>query len=188
MKIFLDMDGVLTNCHLSALSYYGLHIDEYPLNMRVKDILAGNGIAVPADHDVFWESFTEDFWDALTKTDICDILLKTSVSIAGQENVFLATRPTLNPQSYSGKAIWVRENLPEWIWGQVIMTGNKEFLASPDALLVDDHPVNCEKFEAAGGTALLVPRPWNGNEDISKHEMLSLLFGAAGSIKVDIGE
>lgn len=188
MKIYLDMDGVLVNCHLAALGYYGLHITEYPMNMRVKDILAGNGVAVPADPAAFWASFTEDFWDCLEKTEMCDVLLSTAVSLAGQENVFLATRPTLNPQSYSGKAVWVRENLPEWTWDQLILIGNKSLLAGPDSLLVDDHPQNCEKFEEAGGTALLVPRPWNGREEVSTHEMLSLLFGAASSVKVDIGE
>lgn len=163
MKIYIDMDGVLTDCHTGALCYYGVHLEEYPMNMRVKDVLAGMNIRTPSTHEAFWGGFEESFWTCLEKTDFCDDLIELSNSLVGEDNVFIASRPTSNPESYSGKACWVQSQLPYWTWDNLILIQDKSLLAGTNTLLIDDHPVNCNKFRGSGGQSILVERPWNGH-------------------------
>lgn len=183
MRIYLDMDGVLTQCHICALQYYGMRIEEYPKGMRVKDILNGAGISTLANNDDFWADFDETFWDSLLKTDECDALIDRAVELTGSTtHVFIATRPTNSPACYSGKAIWIRENLPEWIWQQVVMIKQKFLLAKPNTLLIDDSQENCKKFRDLGGHAILVKRPWNGHD----HMSITELFAQMRAVKEEI--
>lgn len=172
MIIYLDIDGVLAQCQVAALNYFGHYFYEYPFGKRVKDILA----EYDEDFDnqtyhQFWSEFDEVFWQLLLKTNECDFLIETCVEAVGRENVFLASRPTMNPGSYSGKAEWVQQNLPKYLHNQLILIHNKSLLAKPNTLLIDDTLSNCNAFTEAGGNSLFVKRPWNGHKDITCKEL-----------------
>jgi hypothetical protein len=178
VKIYFDLDGVLTDCHMSALRAWGVTIDEYPFGRRVKDIIDDRGFIVltPDSHAEFWGSFDEDFWATLPKSKECDYLIDLGVKFAGQQNVWLASMPSINPESYSGKALWVQNNLPTWIHKQLILIHDKSKLAMPGCILVDDSRRNCETFQSAGGRAILYKRPWNGYEDMTKTDWLTAMW------------
>lgn len=168
MKIYLDLDGVLAECHYAALAYYGVMIDEWPRGIYTKQILAQHGVSCVdglTTHE-FWATFDEQFWATLKKSALCDCLVDLCASRVGTNNVFVASRPTMHPGSWSGKYIWVLENLPTWIHNQVaLITFDKSSLAKPGAVLVDDTLSNTVAFEHAGGVGIPVPRAWNGNFD-----------------------
>jgi len=42
-----------------------------------------------------------------------------------------------------------------------LFSWHKEKLAAPCRLLIDDRSENVKAFRDAGGSAILVPRPWN---------------------------
>ena len=63
------------------------------------------------------------------------------------------------PASWSG----FTTTFPQWMHRQYAITPRKHLFARPDSLLIDDYSENIERFEAHGGHAILVPRPWNDN-------------------------
>lgn len=167
MKIFLDMDGVLTHCHMAALNWHGIYLDDYPKGKRVVDIVHPDG---SVGRQEFWDTFPVYFWSELEKTMLCDPLIEFVEDRFGRENVFIATRPTRNPYSLAGKQLWVRDNLPEWMHERMIPTKFKHLLAP--GLLVDDSWQNCTDFMAADGYTVHVKRPWNGNGWMSTEDVL----------------
>jgi len=66
-----------------------------------------------------------------------------------------------NPESYTGKALWVQKHLPEYSKRLIVTPVPKSEFAHRDILLIDDKDENVEGFVKAGGNAILVPRPWN---------------------------
>lgn len=160
MKLLLDMDGVLTDMLKPIQDLYDLgpwppgsghEIQQvYP---QLQDMSASK----------FWQSFdNEDFWANLPWHDDGKIILNLCEKHFPKIN--LCTSPTLNPHCASGKVRWIQENLPAY--RRKYFIGPKKWhLASPDHCLIDDREINVEKFRAAGGTAILVPRPWNPLHD-----------------------
>ena len=67
----------------------------------------------------------------------------------------------LNPGSWPGKVEWVHRYFRTFEKRLIITQAPKSLLAKPDTLLIDDRDKNIEEFIAAGGQAILVPRPWN---------------------------
>jgi hypothetical protein len=161
MKIFLDMDGVLVDFNRPALFLHGISYDIYPCSagwdiIRACNILRPELNMTPGK---FWGKFNQRFWATLPKTNLCDTLIRTVEGYVGAENVALLTSGQW-PEAAAGKTEWVRDNLPSYRERLIIGTA-KEFLAGPDRLLIDDRDKNVEDFRAAGGSAILVPRPWN---------------------------
>lgn len=166
-RIYLDCDGVLAKCHETALSVYGYH-DEYSLlNNHVKGVIDANEATYRSmDRDVFWSLYDHDFWATLPLTEFCYPLIDLCRDLVGEDNVFVTTRATTNPECWSGKKEWADNNLPRWLRNQVIISGNqvcKSVLASPGSLLVDDSEFNCVQF-AQIGQSVMVERPWNGHK------------------------
>ena len=153
------MDGVLTNCHWAALHHHGINPTEWPVGKWTGQIIKeAKGI------DFNWDDFGYTFWLNLEKTSLCDDLIRTAHNIAGSPYVFLASRPTNNPQCWAGKVAWVQNNLPEWIHKNLILIRQKDLLAKSDTVLIDDCPTNCANFKEAGGCVIPVCRPWNGGD------------------------
>ena len=61
----------------------------------------------------------------------------------------------------AGKFDWIKENLSQYFLRQFSMSPVKDFCAMENSLLIDDSDENVNKFERAGGQAILMPRPWN---------------------------
>ena len=87
--------------------------------------------------------------------------MEACAEAVGRENVCITTSPTKCPESLAGKLEWIHGHFPEWMHRQYAITPRKHLFARADSLLIDDHSENIERFEAHGGHAILVPRPWN---------------------------
>jgi 5'(3')-deoxyribonucleotidase len=162
MKVFVDMDGVLVDFHRPAMDKHGIKYDIYPPQAGW-DIVEACNIIQPGSNmtgNKFWRAFDEDFWATLPKTNHCDALLRTVESYVGQDNVCLLTSG-MWPEAAAGKTKWVNNNLPRRYKTQLLIGYSKYFVASSDSLLIDDRDLNVEDFRAHGGSAILVPRPWN---------------------------
>ena len=175
----IDLDGVLVSGHRASLEYHGVYLDDLPFGKSVYDTLNDQlGNESPAhnvDEDQFWAGFDDNFWFNLPKTPECGLILNWASSMFGCENVRIATRPTESSLSYSGKHMWVCENLPKWIWNNVILIRDKSVLARPGTLLIDDSYVNCFDFEEAGGIANFISRPWNGYQPFNFETLIESL-------------
>lgn len=148
MTIFLDLDGVLVDFVQGALKQHGATLEPDAVRW---DFLKQIGVA-PAD---FWRPLGFDFWAHLPWTREGKALL------AGlPDNVVLLSSPCQTNGCCDGKRAWVNRELPQ-LKDRLILASCKEAFAHPGALLIDDHEVNVDKFRAAGGRAVLVPRPWN---------------------------
>ena len=156
MKIFLDLDGVLAKCHEAALAWHGVDIEPGRSPMH-ETVNRENGENYTRQE--FWEAFPYDFWQYLDKTDICDQLVNDCIAFAGEENVFIATKPVPTSACYDGKSAWVRRELPH-LKEKLILIYEKELLAP--GILIDDSLENRDAFTNAGGVGIIVPRPWNG--------------------------
>jgi len=111
----------------------------------------------------FWASIPRAIWVKVPESPFFRWLLEACAKAVGRENVCIATSPTKCPESLAGKLEWIHDHFPEWMHRQFAITPRKHLFARPDALLIDDYSENIERFEAHGGHAILVPRPWNDN-------------------------
>jgi len=161
MEVILDVDGVLARCHEDAVREYGYY-EPYPLGMRVKDVLHDlHPYLQDVSHDAFWAKFEYDFWANLRTHDYWPHFWDYMNAKFGNENIFIATRPTHNPASAAGKMEWLHRHLPHTVAGFSIIK-EKHWLASPNRLLIDDSQSNIDKFVEAGGQGFLWRQPWNG--------------------------
>ena len=157
MKIMLDLDGVITNFCIGIYKAFSQSYNYPNLTRKYK----------------FW-----DDWDGVTTAmvdAVCDDLfwqyqpwmhdgqaiLREIVTRFDPEQIYLVTYPMPNVQSPTGKWKWVKKNLPEYYGRTIITQAPKLLLANSNTLLFDDKDENVEEFRAAGGQAILVPRPWN---------------------------
>lgn len=110
----------------------------------------------------FWKCLGHDFWSTLGFTKEGMGVLEMLYSRGLEKQVCLLSSPTLEPGCWSGKAQWVKDNLPHFYHGkQFILSYDKLWNVQPDALLIDDRYETCSKWVAAGGQAFVFPRPWN---------------------------
>lgn len=157
-RIFLDLDGVLADWTSSAIRACGREPDEvyatWPTG--VYELPEALGIsanamwrAVHARGEAFWASlepfpWADDLWA------LCNRFAPTTI----------LTSPSDAPCSHSGKAIWLRRHFgPKF--RRYLIGSPKDQCASPGAVLIDDRPIGCDAFEAAGGEAVLFPQIWN---------------------------
>lgn len=152
MKILLDLDGVIVDFITGAFEAHGItHLEQK--DVRYWDIkkLLGMG------SEQFWGEFDEDFWVGLKMYDWADEVFE----LLGEYDVCLLTSPGW--RGAGGKQQWIRKNLPGYFKNNRYLIGPaKEFCASKDTVLIDDYEGNCNKFEFAGGHAILFPQYWNG--------------------------
>jgi len=157
-KVFLDMDGVLTNFHKGVCKTF-----DYPyiLDEMIR-------------YD-FWEDWKEKKVTRRDVNDICNQLfwedlewmhdgkeiLKIVEEAYGKENIFIFTQPMPNVGSWTGKRIWIEHMAPDYKKQLIVTQASRAFFASPDTLLIDDKQENVDEFIKAGGNAILIPRPWN---------------------------
>jgi len=169
-EIYLDIDGVLNRWLRNELSRrfaWEMKFEDWPLE-HGWDIVAVHNQFVDPQHrltkEKFWSTVTQGSWVNAGRSNLFDLLVTACPSIVGRKNVHVITTvpSDRNPAAYAGKAIWCRENLPEWLQSQVFMTTHdKSRLARPRRLLIDDADHNCEAWQRQGGPVFQIPRPWN---------------------------
>lgn len=154
LTVFLDMDGVCCNFQGAAMTACGFP-DLVPTQW---DMTRDMGIT----EDEFWrriDAHGEDFWANLSDYPwFCDLYHRLYWQCQGR--LYFLSTPSRAPFSASGKVRW----LQKWLgphFDAYIFTRHKHLFAGPGRLLVDDNAENCERFEAAGGQAILFPQPWN---------------------------
>ena len=158
--VFLDMDGVITDFVRRVCEAFGKP-NPYP------DLTRGYSFwhAWP---DVDFEQVNaicnQEFWHYQEWTSDGREILRAiygTLKTIGLKDVYFVTYPMPNPEACTGKWLWVRDNLPMYLKRLIITQAPKSLLARPNTLLIDDRDENVEMFREAGGSAILVPRPWN---------------------------
>lgn len=167
MKVFVDMDGVLADF--------------------VGDINKCMGIpknTIPAKWD-WWTDYgfifkqvnsfcTIKFWQNLSFTPDGARILDAVLAKFDVNDVYLLTAPMPNPGSWTGKRLWVQDNLPTFAKRLIATQAPKSMFASPiigTTLLIDDKDENVEEFVKAGGYGILVPRPWNKLRELADNSL-----------------
>lgn len=169
-KIVLDLDDTLASFTMTVLGALGCDVGpfdyaRFPTQCQYDIIKAWKWLMdLDINHPItipqFWSMVSHETWRSLPKSDEF-WLLEAAAYMVGPENVLIATVPTKSAAAHSAKFEWIEEHCPDWVKRQYSITPRKNWLAQPGVLLIDDSDKNCDKFEEAGGHAILVPRPWN---------------------------
>lgn len=163
VKLFLDMDGVLTDFTRgwADILNFPYTYDPYSLKRGVWDyfpeLLGKHNITFKQIDDVC----TCDFWANLPWMHDGKLILQIVLDVFGYENIYLLTSPMPNPGSPNGKCEWIEKNIPG-LKKRVILTNvDKGLFAGPGRILLDDKNENVYSFRAHGGVGIICPRPWN---------------------------
>jgi len=167
-RIFLDLDDVCNTLAPFVLHSVGCDIGpsdyaryprEHGFNISdAANAMLGEPRYTPA---TFWASMPRSIWAEVPESPFFLWLLEACAEAVGRENICIATSPTKCPESLAGKLEWIHDHFPSWMHRQYAITPRKHLFARPDSLLIDDYEENVRRFEAHGGHAILVPRPWN---------------------------
>ena len=160
--ILLDVDGVVADFYSAALRAHGAD----PKKMRPGewDIPGQLGLTETA----FWSKIdNHGFWLTLEGYPGHLEFVRDLHQYADWRSIKLVfcTTPSLNPECCRAKVEWLRTQYRD-IFGPaltnyILVGHDKSVLARPDSFLIDDRDKTIEDFKAAGGRALLFPRPWN---------------------------
>lgn len=166
-QVFIDQDGVLADFIGGICQAHGKDDPyQHPHSKGVWDVWELFDMSV----EEFWRPCEFGFWRGLPKTPEAD-QIHTMACIAAYANASLKnchvqarviTSPSQNDGCITGKLEWLDNHFPH-LSHEVIFERDKWKYAkvSPGSLLIDDNAANCDKWEAAGGVAVLVPRLWN---------------------------
>jgi len=152
--VFLDMDGVITDFVGEVNKRMGIPKETIPSKWAwVEDF------GYTLDQVNSW--CTTEFWANLEWMPDGHDIMRLLTKVFKSEQIYLLTTPMPNPESYTGKVLWVQSHLPEFSRRLIVTSAPKSLFARPDALLIDDKTENVDDFIEANGYGLLVPRPWN---------------------------
>ena len=160
-KIFLDLDGVISDFMGSAMPHFGVNAEldaEVREAMKIKE---SDLIEKEIGTGRFWKTIDklgEEWWAEMPLLPWGKDLFELSVSLVGKKNVFFLTSPSNKHFSSSGKILFLQKHFRGT--RQFILTPHKYLLATPDTLLVDDTPKKLNKFTEAGGQGLLWPQQY----------------------------
>lgn len=163
MRIFLDVDGVLADFVGTAARHMGFD----PSLVTAWDFYS----LIGTTDRQFWDtvkSYGSEFWKTMDKYPWCGDLFR-DCSKVGDVSLLTAPPPRADcrPAAVSGRIEWIHATFGE-SFKDYFAGCKKESLAGAGAVLLDDSDSNCRKFEAAGGRAILFPRPWNANAGIDE--------------------
>lgn len=153
-RIFLDLDGVCCRFEESACRLLGLDLEDEVIRNRLKtekiDQLVGKAAmwsAIQKEGYSFWANLKPFEWTNVFYTGLKQLV---------NDQVYICTAPSSDPQSAAGKMYWCKKHL-RCEHKQIVITQSKWLLASPDSFLVDDDIRKVEAFRNAGGHAFLFP-------------------------------
>jgi len=154
--VLVDLDGVLVDFVGSMARVLGRRWD--PAACRGE---YDPGKLFGCDTDLF-SVFGADFWETADwMPDGKRIWDVVRAAVQDGRKILICSSPTHETGSVTGKLRWIERELGGAWTRQYVFTPRKEALARPGVLLIDDCDAVVQAFEAAGGSALLVPRPWN---------------------------
>lgn len=161
-KCFLDMDGVIADFVGALCKIHGRETPySQPESLGKFDTEKLWGISA----EEFWAPVKKnslEFWEGIEKTPEADEIVKLAVLEFGIENVCILTAPSSDHGSVPGKRAWIARHYPCFSKRILFATASaKQFCAGRGKYLIDDKDSNVDEFDTAGGTGILVPRPWN---------------------------
>lgn len=189
--IFLDLDDTLNSLSLHLLKTFGCPInefdyDKFPAHLQY-DIFGAYQSLRPASspdftYKQFWMAASEQVWLSAPKSREFDFIIDRSVELVGKENITILTAlpyvEESRPQAVGGKMAWIKAVLPDWLQTKWLLCQEKQSCSYPGTLLVDDADKNVTAFcdPKRGGSAILVPRPWNSRYEENTMDVLEREF------------
>ena len=147
--VYLDMDGVLADFFGGVEKMYGVEHWKELTNDKTKDL----------KKEVIDRITGTDFFATLPKFSTADALIDMVQKFTGGK-FSINTSPLRGDHENSGKykKLWIQNNIEQP--DEIIVTGRKESYATDKAsgtpnILIDDRPVNIQKWQAAGGYGIL---------------------------------
>lgn len=162
--LFLDMDGVIADFVGGASKKFDRQNPYLDPTIRGSDwywkVEKLLGFECPAD---FWNHLDYNFWRNLPKYPDADAVIE--VCRLHFSTIVFLTSPCHTLGCCDGKIDWAKEHYADI---PLILTRSvkgspppKNAVAGSNKFLIDDWDDNVDAFEKFGGTAFLVPRPWN---------------------------
>ena len=162
--VAIDLDGVLVDFEFGMARAHGVDLETITPAGEQRD-WEWHGM-LGLSRSAFWRPADNiDFWLNLPWTPDGEEILAAVLRRFGPEQVCILSSPSRSPFSAAGKVAWIQRHLPRTLQRSFLIGPRKELLASPRSLLLDDNDANVARFRAAGGSAILVPRPWNSSWD-----------------------
>ncbi len=147
--VYLDMDGVLADFFGGVEFLYGVDHWKEITNEKTKDL----------KKQVIDRITGTDFFAVLPKFDTADALIDMVKKFTGGK-FSINTSPLRGDHENSAKykKVWISNNIEQP--DDIIVTGRKESYAKDKGtgtpnILIDDRPVNIQKWQAAGGYGIL---------------------------------
>jgi len=147
--VYLDMDGVLADFFGGIEKMYGVENWKQLTNDKTKDL----------KKEVINRITGTDFFATLPKFATADQLIALVKKFTGG-TFSINTSPLRGDHENSGKykKVWIANNIEAP--AEVVVTGRKETYAKDKAsgtpnILIDDRPINIQRWQAAGGYGIL---------------------------------
>ncbi len=149
MRVKLDIDGVLANFTKQACKTMG---EPYNATEELSDY--GWLFRKFGDAACYKKLKGHLFWTSIEKYPWADELVRI-VDKESKGNWAFLTKPMVDQYCYSGKAEWVMTHYRRHLNRLIILNGDKSLMVKDRKdVLIDDHPKNVARWEAAGGTKI----------------------------------
>ena len=160
--VYLDMDGVLADFFGGVEKMYGVEHWKQLTNDKTKDL----------KKEVIDRITGTNFFATLPKFDSADSLIDTVKKFTGG-NFSINTSPLRGDHENSAKykKLWISNNIEQP--DDIVVTGRKETYAKDKGtgtpnILIDDRPVNIQRWQAAGGYGILYQANRDSLEKVKK--------------------
>ena len=160
--VYLDMDGVLADFFGGVEKMYGVEHWKQLTNDKTKDL----------KKEVIDRITGTNFFATLPKFQSADALIDMVKKFTGGK-FSINTSPLRGDHENSGKykKVWISNNIEQP--DEIIVTGRKESYAKDKGtgtpnILIDDRPVNIERWQAAGGYGILYQANRNSLDTVKK--------------------
>lgn len=147
--VYLDMDGVLADFFGGVEKMYGVEHWKELTSDKTKDL----------KKEVIDRITGTDFFATLPKFQSADALIDMVKKFTGGK-FSINTSPLRGDNENSGKykKVWISNNIEQP--DEIVVTGRKETYAKNKAngmpnILIDDRPINIQRWKAAGGYGIL---------------------------------
>lgn len=169
MRVLLDMDEVLADFVGGVARSWNVPLEKIIQHWEpgVYDIVPplSKVVGVGIPETTFWRH-TEfpGFWRTLDELSWARELVET-VSRA-TDDWYVVTSPSRGPNCVPEKQAWLNNFIYNGVgwFDRMIPTGHKHLLAKADGkpvLLIDDRDATIDRFRAAGGSGIILPRHHN---------------------------
>jgi len=157
MKLYLDMDGVLSDFITGVCGWLGVRNPYQPpaVNGAINNWNTPPLVGIK-EEDFFTPCWRTEFWANLPRTREAGDIMEL---VADFKPIVLSSPSGDHDACREGKTSWLSKHFGEY--GLDLITERSKEKYAKGNVLIDDNDDNCEKWIANGGRAFLVPRPWN---------------------------